>query len=159
KRTVAAGTSGAAVRPSALQTGELLVFSVLLGAVELVFLPSLNSQFTLPKLAVFYPLLGLAALCWFARFRRGDTIAIRASIAVPTLALLAWWTATLPFAVDIPTAVWGAAGRGNGFLQHVALLIVFTGLATLRIGDSGVRRLVAALMTILVVLSAYAIAQ
>jgi O-antigen ligase len=159
QRAVAAGTSGAAVRPCALQTGELLVFSVLLGVVALVFLPSLYSQFTLPKLAVFYPVLGLAALCWFARYRRGDTIAIRASIAVPILALLAWWTVTLPFAVDIPRAVWGAAGRGNGFLQHVALLIVFAGLATLRIGEGGVRRLVAALMTILVVLSAYAIAQ
>lgn len=159
QRAVAAGTSGAAVRPCALQTGELLVFSALLGVVALVFLPSLHSQFTLPKLAVLYPVLGLAALCWFARFRRGDTIAIRASIAVPILALLAWWTVTLPFAVDIPTAVWGAAGRGNGFALHVAVLLLFAGTAAMRIGVGGVRRLLAVMLGILTIVGAYAIAQ
>jgi O-antigen ligase len=159
QRSVASDSSGAALRPSALQTGELLVFSVLLGAVALVFVPSLNSQFTLPKLAVFYPLLAIAAVSWYWRFRRGGTTALPAPLTILVVALVAYWIVTLPFAVDLRTALWGADGRGNGFLLHVALLILFTGLATLRIGEGGVRRLVAAVMTILVVLSAYAIAQ
>ena len=132
---------------------------MLLGAVALVFLPSLNSQFTLPKLAAFYPLLAIAAVWWSRRFRRGGTTALPPRITILVVALFAYWILTLPFAVDLRTTLWGATGRGNGFLLHVALLILFTGLATLRIGAGGVRRLVAALMAILVVLSAYAIVQ
>ncbi len=73
--------------------------------------------------------------------------------------LLGWWIATLPFAVDFRTSLWGASGRGNGLVLHVALLGLFAGIAAMRIGADGIRRLLRAMLAILAVVSAYAVVQ
>jgi len=142
-----------------LSATEWAFVSLLLGGVALVFVPTLTSQFTLPKLAVFYPLLSIAAFWWYWRYRNGGTSGVPQRIWTSAVALIVWWIATLPIAVDFQTAFWGAAGRGNGFVLHASLLALFAGLATPRIGDSGVRRILNVFVAILVVLGAYAIAQ
>jgi len=73
--------------------------------------------------------------------------------------LAVWWIVTLPFAVHLRTALWGAAGRGNGLVQHLALLGLFIALASMRIGVGGVQRIGRIALAVLVGLSAYAIVQ
>lgn len=130
-----------------------------MGSVAFAFSPALESQFTLPKLAAFYPCLAVLALFWTLRFHRGGTATLPPRIAMPAAALFLWWALTTPIAIDFRTALWGSAGRGNGIVLNAALLALFAGLATARLATAGVRKLLGVMLVIAALLSGYAIVQ
>jgi O-antigen ligase/tetratricopeptide (TPR) repeat protein len=142
-----------------LTRAETAAIGALLAGVAFAFSPALESQFTLPKLAAFYA--GLAtfvALC-VVRLRRGGCVHLPQPVAAFATILALWWILTLPFAVHLRTALWGATGRGNGFVLHLSLLAFFVALGSMRIGFSGVRRITRIVLAVVVTLSGYAILQ
>jgi O-antigen ligase len=159
RRAVVPDPSGTTVTGPGLSFPEILGFATLVGSVAFVFSPALDSQFTLPKLVAFYSCLVGLTLLWAGRWRRGGAMRMRPLIAIPVAGLLAWWSLTLPFAVDVRTAVWGAIGRGNGITLHVGLLAWFAGIASSRLGTGGVRKLLAVMLASALILSLYAIVQ
>jgi len=157
KSAAAAGTSGAADQP--LTRGETAAIGLLLASVAFAFSPSLESQFTLPKLAAFYGCLSIFIALWAARLSRGGGVHLPLPVAASAAILAIWWIVTLPFAVHLRTAVWGATGRGNGLVLHLSLIVFLVALGSMRIGFGGVRRITRIMLAVVVVLSVYALFQ
>src|SRR3954469_14603252 len=83
-----------------------IVFAAFFLSIGLAFSPALQSQFTLPKLFWLRVSAAAIAAVWCGRLQRG---AVRVSpfVLAVTAALVVWWVMTLPFAVHLPTALWG----------------------------------------------------
>jgi O-antigen ligase len=135
-----------------------LVFAGFFLSIGLSFSPALQSQFTLPKMFWLRVSAAAIAAVWCVRLQRG---AVRVSpfILAATGALAAWWVITLPFAVHLPTALWGMPGRYNGFVNQLTLLLIFLAVASMGLSRRDVVRLLALFVIALVPLAIYDVAQ
>jgi len=147
---------GYAERPSVV---ELSVYTLLLFLVALVFDPTIDVQFTLPKLM--WLRFGTAAILalWVVRLVQGGVRPVPRIVLVPTVLLALWWAVVTPFAADVQTAIKGMHGRYNGLINGILLLIVFLVVASTARSRAVLRRLVVAFLIALVPVAAYAVAH
>jgi O-antigen ligase len=132
--------------------------AVLLG-VGVVFVPGLDVQFTLPKLVLFFFGAAVLVAAWGWRLQRGLVCCVPRGVLIPAVALGVWWVATLPFAIDRTTALFGMHGRYNGLLTQGSMLLLFLGIASSGLSRDAVRRLIASLVITTIPLATYAAAQ
>jgi O-antigen ligase/tetratricopeptide (TPR) repeat protein len=138
---------------------ELAVYTVLFLLVGLVFDPTIDVQFTLPKLMWLRfstaAILGL----WVVRLIQGGVRPVPRIVLVPAVGLAFWWTLVTPFAADVQTAIKGTHGRYNGLINGILLLVVFLVVASTGRSRADLRRLVVAFLIAIVPVAAYALAQ
>ncbi len=135
-----------------------LIATYLLG-IGLAFDPGLQVQFTLPKLVVFYFGGAVIFLIWAGRARRGLIRPVPRVVLLSALGLAAWWLATLPFAADRHTTLYGMHGRYNGLFAHASMLMLFLAIASSGLSRDNIRRLTAWMVAALIPVAAYAAAQ
>jgi O-antigen ligase len=135
------------------------VFAAFFLSIGLSFSPALESQFTLPKLFWLRVAAAVIAGVWCIRMHRGAVVRMPPFIIAASAGLAAWWATTLPFAVHMPTALWGMPGRYNGFVNQLTFLLIFFAVATLGLGRRDIVRLLKVFVASLVPLAMYAIAQ
>jgi hypothetical protein len=138
---------------------ELAVYTVLFLLVGLVFDPTIDVQFTLPKLM--WLRYGTAAILglWVVRLIQGGVRPVPRIVLVPTVVLAVWWALVTPFAADVQTAIKGMHGRYNGLINGILLLAVFLVVASTVRSRAELRRLVVAFLIAVVPVAAYALAQ
>jgi O-antigen ligase len=103
----------------------LAIYGSFFAALLLVCSPALDSKFALPKLLVLG--VGVLALCLLLLFRarRVAPLASATPALLLALALAAWWVLSTPFALHVPTALFGEYDYYNGLLTHLCCLTLF----------------------------------
>lgn len=144
---------------SAITTAEYTVIAALFLSVALVFSPSIETQFTLPKLLCLRLASAGLAIVWASRCRRGDLVSPPSSVLVAAAALIGWWVVTLPLAIHLPTALWGLSGRYNGVVNDATFMLLFLAIASFAMNTRGVLRIARLLVVALIPAAVYAIAQ
>ncbi len=134
---------------------EQTLYAVLFLSVALVCDFSLESQYTLPKLAYLYVLMPLIAALWLVRLRRGNVKPVPIAVFGTALALAVWCGMSTVFAWDRPTAVFGLYSRFNGLGLHLVCLTLFLFCASSRMPPEAVERRVGLLTAALVPVAAY----
>ena len=142
-----------------MNVAELFVFGAFFVSIALAFSPSLQAQFTLPKLFWLRASATAIGLLWALRVRIGAIKPIPAAVAAPAVALVVWWLITIPFAVHVHTDLWGASGRYNGVVNQVTLLLLFFAVASMQMSRERVLHLVVVFVAALVPLALYALVQ
>src|SRR5581483_9060484 len=99
------------------------------------------------------------AILWGWRLQRGVVRPVPRVVLIPAVALAAWWLATLPFAADRHTALYGMHGRYNGLIAHTSMLVLFLAIASSGLSRESVRRFTLWLVAALVPVAAYGVAQ
>ncbi|HEY7291228.1 MAG TPA: O-antigen ligase family protein [Vicinamibacterales bacterium] len=135
------------------------MYSLLFLLLALAFDPTIEVQFTLPKLM--WLRFGTAAILvlWVLRLIQGGVRAVPRIVLIPTVVLAFWWAAVTPFAADLQTAIKGMHGRYNGLINAILLLVVFLVVASTDRSRADLRRLVIAFLFALVPVAVYAAAQ
>jgi len=138
---------------------ELAVYTTLFLLVGLVFDPTIEVQFTLPKLM--WLRFGTAVILglWAVRLIQGGVRPVPRVVLVPAVGLALWWALVTPFAADVQTAVKGMHGRYNGLTSGILLLVVFLVVASTVRSRADLRRLVCAFLVAIVPVASYALAQ
>ncbi len=103
----------------------LAIYGSFFAALLLVCSPALDSKFALPKLLVLG--VGVLALCLLLLFRarRVAPLASATPALLLALALAVWWVLSTPFALHVPTALFGEYDYYNGLLTHLCCLTLF----------------------------------
>ena len=148
-----------AARHQTLDTASIGLIAAYLLGVGLAFNPGLQVQFTLPKLVVFYFGGAVILLIWAWRVQCGLIRPVPRVVLVPALGLAAWWLATLPFAADRHTALYGMHGRYNGLIAHASMLMLFLAIASSGLSRDNIRRLTAWMVAALIPVAAYTAAR
>ena len=138
---------------------ELAVYTLVFFLVALVFDPTIDVQFTLPKLM--WLRFGTAAILgvWVVRLIQGGVRPVPRIVLVPAIVLACWWTVVTPFAADVRTAINGIHGRYNGLINGILLIVVFLVVASTARPRAELRRLVVAFLIAVVPVAGYAAAQ
>ncbi len=106
----------------ALHDAESVAWAVFVAAVLLVHVTTLDSAFSLPKLAVLSTGLPVLALVRSAALRRPDAAGPPLGLTVCAGVLVAWWLAVSVGATHSYTSFWGVFDRFNGFWTLASLL-------------------------------------
>ena len=117
----------------------LAIYGVFFAALLLLCSPALDSKFALPKLIVLSA--GVFALCLLLLVRAGRVVAV-SSLApawLLALALAAWWILSTPFALHLPTALFGEYDYYNGLLTHLCCLALFAVALSLPLDSRTIR--------------------
>ena len=103
----------------------IAIYGSFFAALLLVCSPALDSKFALPKLIVLGA--GVFALCLLLllRARRIVPVSSLTPALLLALALAAWWVLSTPFALHLPTALFGEYDYYNGLLTHLCCLTLF----------------------------------
>jgi hypothetical protein len=147
------GSDGSAVvQENSRSTGAvaervaLAVYGVFFAALLLTCSPMLDSKFALPKSVVLSAgVFSLAILLLVHGRRIGQT-------PLPPLALLlgispaGWWVLSTPFALHLPTTLFGEYDYYNGLYTHLCFLALFVVSMSLPLGTRAVHYLVALLV-------------
>lgn len=103
----------------------LATYGVFLLFLFLACSPALDSKFSLPKSIVLYTGTLVLSLLLIARLRRGNDTAYSRPVLLLALALGGWWIVTTPFALHVPTALYGEYDYYNGLWTHLCCLALF----------------------------------
>ena len=116
--------------------------------------PALDSKFALPKMLVLRAaMLALGAFV-FVQSWRGLVLAPPRAPLLAALALGAWWTATTPFALHVPTALDGVYDYYNGLWMHLCWLVLFVASLAVRADGVTLRRIVGVLLAAIALVAA-----
>ena len=138
---------------------ESLVWALFFLWVALAVDPTIESQFTLPKLFGFYAGIPVLAVIWLSRLWTGRLRMPPRHILVLAGALAAWWALSLAAAVHLPTALFGMHGRYNGLWMHLALLALFVMRSTAALSPDETRLELRILVFTLLPVAAFTIVQ
>jgi Flp pilus assembly protein TadD/O-antigen ligase len=138
---------------------ERVVWAAFLLLIALQFSTSLEVQFTLPKLLWLRVIAPLIVVLWMIRFLRNGIRPIPTSILAAVGVLVAWWTFTTFFAVDLPVAMQGMHGRYNGLLNHLILVVLFLVVASTAASQEEIEGLLTLFVLALVPVALYALVQ
>jgi len=116
----------------------------------LAFSPALESKFVLPKAIVLAAGVFALGTLLIVNIWRGHVLAPPRWPLLLALALAAWWMASTPFALHLPTALNGEYNRYNGLWTHLCWLALFVASLSLPLDPTTVRR-IAALLTAAIV--------
>ena len=118
------------------------IYGLFFAALLLSCSPGLDSKFALPKVLVLGA--GALGLCllWLVRARGAGSASSQPTLTLLALALGAWWAWSTPFAVHVPTALFGEYDYYNGLFTHLAWLLLFVVSMSLPLDARTVRRLV-----------------
>lgn len=87
--------------------------------------PALDSKFSLPKLMVLGAGVLALGVLLIARLWRNHGVAPSRLVLLLALGLGAWWIASTPFALHLPTALDGEYDYYNGLWAHLCWLVLF----------------------------------
>lgn len=123
------------------------MIGVLLALLLWVCNPALDSKFALPKLLVLASAVCCASVMWLWQWHKGRVVMPpQPGILLLALGLAAWWAVTTPFAVHLPTALWGEYDYFNGMLTHLCWLLLTVVGMTLPLSLPMLRRCLAMLV-------------
>ena len=126
------------------------VYGVFFYFLFLAFSPALESKFVLPKAIVLSAGVLALGVLLIVRNRRDHGVAPPRWALLLSLALGAWWIASTPFALHLPTALNGEYNRYNGLWTHLCWLALFVASMSIPSDLSSARR-IAALLTAAIV--------
>ena len=135
------------------------MLGLLMASTLLLFTTSLNSHFTLPKLAVFSFLLIALLGIFVVRLKTGNYQVLPLLIRFPLLLLVMWWLLSTTQAIHLQTALDGQYGRYNGMLTNLSLITMFIVLASSPFDAARLRRFLSTLLVMLLLVCLYAFIQ
>ena len=136
-----------------------LLLPVLFVLTAIAFDRTAQIQFTLPKLIALQFCAAAIALWWAWQARRGALKPVPRLVLLPVTLVVVWWIVTLPFAVDLRTAVHGMHGRYNGLISQITMVALFLAIASAGVPRATSRRFMIAFALALVPVAGYAVAQ
>jgi O-antigen ligase/tetratricopeptide (TPR) repeat protein len=138
---------------------ELALYTLLFLLVALAFDPTIDVQFTLPKLM--WLRFGMAPILavWVVRLIQGGVRPVPRIVLVPAAVLAGWWVVVTPIAADVRTAIDGMHGRYNGLINGILLIVLFLVVASTARARPELRRLVVGFLIAIIPVAAYAMAQ
>lgn len=121
--------------------------------------PALDSKFALPKSIVLSVGVFALGILLIVRDRSGRNTAPPRWALLLSLALGGWWMVSTPFALHLPTALHGEYDYYNGLWTHLCWLGLFVASLTIPSNPATVRRIVALLISAIVVVALVNIAE
>ncbi len=138
---------------------EQILYGLFFLLLAVSFSTSLQSQFTLSKVAWFRIFVPLLALSWMYRVRTGSIKSIPRPIFLCAVTLGAWWFFTTLFALHKPTALNGFYGRYNGLWNQAFCMLLFLLISSSAVKLGQIERILKLFIAALIPVSGYAIAQ
>ena len=121
--------------------------------------PALDSKFALPKMLVLRAAMLALGVFVLVQSWRGLVLAPSRAPLLVALALGAWWTATTPFALHVPTALDGVYDYYNGLWMHLCWLVLFAAALAVRTDGVTLRRIVGFLVIAIALVAAVNLAE
>jgi O-antigen ligase len=138
---------------------EDVVIALLFASTLFLYTVQLNSHFTLPKLTVFSVLTVVLLLLFAVRLKTGEYQVLPKPVRFPLLLLIIWWLLATSQAIHPQTALEGQYGRYNGLYTNLLLVIWFVILASTPFELKRLRRILALLVGMLLLVCLYAFVQ
>ena len=136
-----------------------LIYGAFFLSLFLAFSPALESKFVLPKAIVLSAGVFALGTLLLVRNWRGRSVAPPLWALLLSITLGAWWVASTPFALHLPTALNGEYNRYNGLWTHLCWLALFVASMCIPCDVPAVRRIAALLAAAVVPVALINIAE